>query len=248
MIATDRIQLFLLFGTLFVAAVAIAGCGGEPPATPSVETTDTQASDAARPLATELTPEFKSSGISREVAASSDADSDNGGTGETESGGSLQTDEDAWEQDARMYAKQFGVDLQEALTRLHLQEPAGKLGAALRANESETFAGLWIQHEPEYRVIVMFTANGEDTIRPYIEGEPLEDIVEVREAEATMTELEQSQMKAAGILNELGFRAASGINVFENRVELYVSEPSQLDAALKEKGMTLPAHVQIISR
>ena len=247
MIATVRIRLFLLFGILFAAAVAIAACDGEPPATPSVETTGAQASDAARPLATELTPEIKSSEIIGEVAHPPDDGSEGGDTGETENGGTLQTEEDAWEQDARMYAKQYGVDLQEALTRLHLQEPAGELGAALGANEAETFAGLWIQHEPEYRVIVMFTAGGEETIRPYIEGGPLEDIVEVREAEATMTELEQSQLKAAGILDQLGFQVASGINVFENRVELYVSEPSQLDEALKEKGMTLPAYVQIIS-
>ena len=248
MIASVRSQLFLLLGILFAAAVAIAACGGEPPATPSAETTDAQVSDATRPLATKLTPELKSSVMTREVTGSSDAGSDNGDTAESDSGLTHLTAEAALEQDARMYAEQFGVDLQEALTRLHLQEPAGKLGAALRANEAETFAGLWIQHEPEYRVIVMFTVAGEETIRPYIEGGPLEDIVEVREAEATLTELEQSQLKAIGVVRGLGFRVGSGINVFENRVELYVSEPSQLDAALKEKGMTLPAHVHIIGQ
>lgn len=252
MIASVRSQLFLLLGILFAAAIAIGGCGEEPPATPSAETPDAQVSDAARPLATEVTLELESPVMTREVTGQvtgpSDAGSDSGDTDETESGGTHQTEEDAWEQDARMYADDFGVSLEEALTRLQLQEPAGKLGAALSANEADTFAGLWIQHEPEYRVIVMFTGAGEETIRPYIEGGPLEDIVEVREAEATLTELEQFQLKAIGVVRGLGFRVGSGINVFENRVELYVSEPSQLDAALKEKGMTLPAHVQIISQ
>ena len=47
-------------------------------------------------------------------------------------------------QDAQMYAEQFGVDLQEALTRLMLQEPAGQFGTALEEHEGDTFAGLWI--------------------------------------------------------------------------------------------------------
>ena len=39
-------------------------------------------------------------------------------------------------------------------------------------NEKDTFAGLWIQHQPEHRFVVLVTHDGEETIRPYIEGEP----------------------------------------------------------------------------
>lgn len=181
---------------------------------------------------------------------SSNAGFDKHNTVEPERGGTSLPDgvSSALVQDAQMYADQFGVDLQEALTRLELQVPAGELSGALEANEADTFAGLWIQHEPEYRVIVMFTRDGEKTIRPYIEGGPLKDIVEVRKAEATLLELQRAQIKANGIVDGLGFRVASGINVFEDRVELYATERAQLDAALKEGGLTLPAHVYIIAQ
>ena len=148
-------------------------------------------------------------------------------------------------QDAQMYAEQYGVDLGEAVTRLMLQEPAGKLGAALREHEVDTFAGLWIQHEPEFAIIVVFTRDGDETVRQYIQDGPLEELVEVRSAEATLRELMNAQAEANRIVSQAGFRVASGINVFENRVELYADDPAQLEEALKEKGLTLPNHVLI---
>ena len=149
-------------------------------------------------------------------------------------------------QDAQMYAEQYGVDLGEAVTRLMLQEPAGKLGAALREHEADTFAGLWIQHEPEFVIIAVFTRDGDETVRQYIQDGPLEELVEVRRAEATLRQLMKAQAEAHEIVSQAGFQVASGINVFENRVELYADNPAQLEEALKEKELTLPDHVLII--
>ena len=149
-------------------------------------------------------------------------------------------------QDARMYAEQFGVELQEAVTRLMLQEPAGKLGAALEEHEGDTFAGLWIQHEPEFRIVVAFTRDGQETARQYIQDGPLEELVEVRHADATLRELMKAQAEAHEIVSEVGFQVASGINVFENRVELYADNRAQLEEAIEENGLALPDHVLII--
>ena len=110
----------------------------------------------------------------------------------------------------------------------------GKLGHALEVNEAGTFAGLWIRHQPEYRIVVAFPRNGEEAIRPYLEGGSLVEIVEIRNAVATLQYFQGSQMEASKIVAELGFQPASGINVFENRVELYPSERERLIAALKD--------------
>ena len=48
---------------------------------------------------------------------------------------------DALITDARSYAKDTGVDLDEAVRRLGLQRTIGKLGAAVEENEPETYAG-----------------------------------------------------------------------------------------------------------
>ena len=149
-------------------------------------------------------------------------------------------------QDAQWYAVQYGVELSEAITRLTLQEPIGKMGAAIEASEKDTFAGLWIQHEPDYRVVVAFTKDGESTVMKYVRDERLREIIEVRTAEATLGYLQDAQMEASRLVQGLGFQTASGINVFENRVEIYAPDRAELEKALQESGKTLPDHVVII--
>ncbi len=87
-----------------------------------------------------------------------------------------------------------------SVRRLQLQESVGKLGAELEANERDTFAGLWIEHEPEYRVVAAFTRDGEETIRPYVEGGLLED----SEASATLAELQEAQERAGDLVRSFG--------------------------------------------
>ena len=56
----------------------------------------------------------------------------------------------------------------------------------------------------------------------------------------------KAQAEANKIVSEVGFQMASGINVFESRVELYADNPAQLEEAIKENGFALPDHVLII--
>lgn len=151
--------------------------------------------------------------------------------------------------DAEMYAKQKGVSVDEAVRRLRLQQDLSSSGlqSGLIENERDSFAGLWIQHEPEYRFVVLFTRDGEEKIQPYIEGEPWADVVEVRNgASATLAELEAAQADAECIVRDLGAIAQSGINQQENRVELEVRDRTRLEAALREAGARLPERVEVI--
>ena len=150
--------------------------------------------------------------------------------------------------DARHYAADVGVSLEEAVRRLQAQATIGILGAELEANEQPTFGGLWIQHTPEYKVIVAFTRDGEETIRPYIAGTSLTDMVEVREVNATLEELRKAQRGVTAFIRDLGIRAASGIDVTNNVALLYLSEEGKekLDAALRKSGQQLPDEVEIV--
>lgn len=147
---------------------------------------------------------------------------------------------------AEVYAADFGVDLDEALRRLRLQEDIGALKADLTLNEAETFGGLWAEHMPQFRVIVQFTQNGEETILPYIEGGPLTDIVQVRQVEMPFAELEATQQEVSQQLYELGVQFDHDINVQENRVELYVLDLPQLTDNLTTDAVPLPSHVEMI--
>ncbi len=59
------------------------------------------------------------------------------------------------------YSKQFSVSYIEAERRLLLQAEAGKLIPEIAASEPG-FAGAWIEHEPEFRLI--FAVAGDDDV------------------------------------------------------------------------------------
>ena len=149
-------------------------------------------------------------------------------------------------QDAQSYSDDVGIDLDEAIVRLQGQGMIGWLGAEIEMLEPATYGGHWIQHEPNYRMVALFTRNGDTTICPYIESHLMFDIVEVRSAEATYLELKNSQEEATKAVRQAGIQAESGVNVYRNVVELYAKEPAKLDPALQQAGLTLPDHVKVI--
>ena len=138
------------------------------------------------------------------------------------------------------------MSVDEAVCRLALQGEVGPLGPALRSGEPETYGGLWIHHEPDFGVTVLFTENPEATLAPYVVDHPLQGIIKARKAEASLRYLEQAQNRAHALASATGITVESGINVPENRVELYVIDVKGLTRALKEAGSRLPDHVKII--
>ena len=231
-----------MFGVLLTASLSFSGCQGEP-ADPLNSGIVTQ-----EPLIDETGEENQlvQRASSAEDSSERDGPSASDSTPEPTTDGTPERQLSPIERDAQHYAEQFGIELSEAVTRLTLQEPIGKMGAAIEASEKDTFAGLWIQHEPDYRVVVAFTKDGESTVLKYVRDERLREIIEVRTAEATLRYLQDAQMEASETVRGLGFQTASGINVFENRVEIYATDRTALEEALRENGKTLPDHVVII--
>jgi hypothetical protein len=147
--------------------------------------------------------------------------------------------------DAQYYADEFDVSLEEASSRLAMQESIGELGAALEQEQSETFAGLWIQHEPEYRVIVAFTRDGEETLRPYINGKPFAHLIELRTFQYTLAELTSIQEEVTYSIVDLGVTFSSGVYVQDNAVVIEVGNKEQFMTLLAEQNIELPPSVVV---
>ena len=155
-------------------------------------------------------------------------------------------EEDALTLDAQTYAAEYGVSFGEAEYRLKLQDEIGELNAELTEKERISFAGLWVQHAPEFRLVVQFTYDGEKTIQPYIEGKPFANIVEVRMVDTTLAELQATQNVAWLAVREVSIPLDYDINILENRVELYVIEPTDFSDALQKTNIQLPEHIEVI--
>ncbi len=125
--------------------------------------------------------------------------------------------------DAQNYAQTYGVSLAEALHRLELQESIGALNAELAAQEPNTFAGLWIEHQPAYRVVAAFTQDGDAILRRHARG-PLASLATARSASLTLPQLQAAQQAAIADARAQGIRVEAGINVKENRAETYVAD------------------------
>lgn len=128
---------------------------------------------------------------------------------------------DGIQQDAAVYAQTFGVSPQEGARRLHLQEAVDALNARLTEEQAATFAGLSIEHSPQFQVVARFTRKGEETIRPYL-SPALAAVVRVEPARFTLQQLERRLEASYNRVRGNGIPAAGGVDVRANRAEVHV--------------------------
>lgn len=147
--------------------------------------------------------------------------------------------------DAETYAREYNIPVEEAIQRLRYQDQIGDLNAALEANEAGTFAGLWIEHEPKYKVVVLFTKRGKQTIRPYLEGNPLAKLVEIRRARYSLADLEGIYAQTTRELAKLDFDVTTMLDVKANRVEVMVSDRGWFEDELRRVGAKLPQGAEL---
>jgi hypothetical protein len=153
----------------------------------------------------------------------------------------------ALQADAAEYARQAGVSQEEALRRLRLQDEFGRLNGLLQNEQSQTFAGSWIQHEPDYRLVMAFTQDGERTLQPYLQGKPWAELVEIKTFSHSLAELKAAQWRAMKIADTLKIPINSGIDERENRVSVVVGNPELFLEEVGAAGLELPEPVEVVA-
>ncbi len=137
--------------------------------------------------------------------------------------------------DAAVYASIMNVDLAEAQRRLALQVEIGRLEADLLATGEDVFAGLWIEHKPEFAVDVRFTDSdrGHALLGQLDSGLAREVEFRVGDAEVSLRELEALQEAAILEARLAGIAIDADINVRTGQVELMTTHTARLEAALE---------------
>lgn len=123
----------------------------------------------------------------------------------------------------------------------------GDLQVLLLENEANVFGGLWIEHDPAYRVVIHVTRDARRIYRRYIKGTALEGVADVRRVELTWAELEQAQAMTMRTLAEIGSSASTSIDVRENCVTVYASDEEALRTKLTASGASLPDAVCVVA-
>ncbi len=125
---------------------------------------------------------------------------------------------------AKLYSDRFGVTFDEAVHRLKLQNEFPELQPELQENESETFGGLWIQHEPEYNIVIAFTQDGSEMLKKYSEyiPESIKPYIKLVTVKYSLAELLESQKELLLSLTQLGIKKGSGIDIKKNAVKIKI--------------------------
>jgi hypothetical protein len=163
----------------------------------------------------------------------------------------LVDEDEAMIEDAQWYAKDQDISLEEAIRRLKMMDDPllPRLERDLRRDERDTFAGLWLRHQPDFGFTVAFTGDrraARDKVRPYVEGTQWEATVKIKRVQATLVELNAARAEAERTLDRLRIAYSSGGNVFKNRMEIYVKNKARVERKLRASGLQLPEHVVLI--
>ena len=156
------------------------------------------------------------------------------------------SEEEAYRKDAKAYVAAFGGTVDEAVRRLKLQGTIQELDETLQTQESATFAGLWIEHIPRFRVVVQLTRGGKEVVLPHIPEGPLADLVETQNASISLKQLRAAHANVIRDIQTTGILTESDIDLQANKIKVYTTNRKQLEAALSTMGHRLPADVQVV--
>ena len=152
--------------------------------------------------------------------------------------------------EAEVYANHYGVSIEEAQARLSHGDSIRALQAAIvDGGESDTFGGLWLQNEPEYKIVVAFTRDGETTIKKYRQaiGSDIAPFIEVREVDYSLAQLERDQETMISNLRAAKIPCDSYVYVVENNVIVHVldKDRARFDRSLANGLFALPDSVEV---
>ena len=163
----------------------------------------------------------------------------------------LETADEALAEDAGEFARTMNLDSAEALRRLRAQEGSVAATDALRTEFADRLAGLSIQHEPDYRIVVLLT--GDQPVRDrFISAGGSVIPVEFRTgAVATYEQLFAALRKNQASIRQ-AFPKAQGLGVDPRTgsivVLLRMSATDPFDRAQMEDRLSFIAGVPVIIR
>lgn len=131
--------------------------------------------------------------------------------------------------DMRMYSADIGINTQELKRRNVIIDKARYLEGLLNREETATFAGLWLEQKPKFRIVVQFAGKPKKNISAYIYDKEVAKIIKVRTTALSLIDLYKIRAKAEAAITNAGINFSSGTDVQKNRVELYITKQDSLN-------------------
>ncbi len=149
--------------------------------------------------------------------------------------------------DSTAFVDDQGLPLDATTYRTLFEETIGEFQSLLMADLADTYGGLWVEQQPEYRIVIALTEGDIEAIRPYLDGYEWADFVEVRPVNYSLEELRADQVMASQAADSVQMPAATAVDIVNNRVELIVDNPDLFSADLTQAGVRLPESVIVLA-
>jgi hypothetical protein len=115
------------------------------------------------------------------------------------------------------------------------------------ADLTDTYGGLWVEQQPEYRIVIALTEGDIETVRPYLESYEWADFVVVLPVNYTLEELRADQAIINQAAASVQVSAVTAVDIINNRVELIVGNSDLLSADLTQTGVQLPESAVVLA-
>lgn len=146
------------------------------------------------------------------------------------------SEDEAMAKDTEGYAEAYGVTREEAIRRGYLQTEMGATVQGLRETLPDRFAGIWLEHSPEYRIVAWYTGgeDGLEAVREIGAAAPLPVFIKTGAAHTipellVIGEIARTRLAAAGGIDE----RANGVTIDLNRDSPYAGQHAELEAAFE---------------
>jgi Trypsin len=142
---------------------------------------------------------------------------------------------------AEYYAATYGVTLDEAKVRLIKLKDAGRINRDLKAKFPNQFGGLYIEHQPVFRVVVKMTGGGQGLLKQ-ITDDPLYG---VEKTDRPVRQMVQLQDRLTDTLSAASLRFESSVDTVNSTIEIKVLDLSGARKLL-DKELTKYSFVSLV--
>lgn len=144
--------------------------------------------------------------------------------------------------DVADYADYWGVSIDEAVLDLGRQRSAGRLEEQLTSAGTDWFAGLWIEHDPSFHIVVASTKPGNEDLLKLVKASDVVGFVKVRAVARTLDELRTA---AARYQSVSGAAYRVRVDITQNMVTIGSSEPQTARDLLDRARVALAGNDEI---
>jgi hypothetical protein len=137
------------------------------------------------------------------------------------------------------YAEAYGVTIEEAERRQSNRWEIVELSTRLKADEAETFGGLYIEHSPAYRVVVLFTRDAAATLARYTRNPIFVPALAAISREA----LYETHDRAMQMMRATGIRYVSSEDIRTGLINVYVADLAGVRRLQASGTLQLPPRV-----